>query len=118
MASKPCDRCGQPAPGRLAGIYPALLIDGTRHQARRQYCLPHMREIVANHAKDWRDRALSDSSEPSTSCCRCGQVLDNSAQLTRFYATAYLDGKNRRDFDAQYCSSCTGLIISEFEFDV
>lgn len=118
MASVPCDACHAPTRGRLAGIYPVLLVDDTRHPKYRRYCLPHMRDVVANHAKDWRDRALTDSSEESTTCFSCGTVLESSTHLARFYATAYLDGKNRRDFESQYCQQCLGAIIREFEFEV
>lgn len=118
MATMPCDRHRAPQRGRLCGLYPVLLKDGTRLTKYRRLCVPCMQDLLISHASDWKDSQLAFSSNEQQACSSCGVVVENSGQLTRFYATAYLDGKNRRDYYAMYCDSCVSTCVSEFEFDV
>lgn len=118
MATVPCTACHAPARGKAISFYPALLANGTRHAQRRYFCVEHARGVVSAHHRDWRDLALHDLVEETTSCYGCGELFDTNAALTRFFCTVYLDGKNRRDYKSQYCPTCVSAIVSEFEIDV
>lgn len=117
MASKPCDRHGTPRPGRLCGAYPVLLQDGIRKTKYLRLCTECARELLMDHAADWVDKAVAGRLSETAACTGCGQVLPGNGSLARFYCTLYLDGKNRRDYEAAYCDDCTRARVKEFQFD-
>lgn len=117
MAQKPCDRHGTPRPGRLCGAYPALVVDGVRKAKYVRLCTDCTRDLLTAHAGDWLDAAVGDPLAENTACTGCGSVQPTNADLNRFYCTVYLDGKQRRDYSAVYCTDCTKERVKEFSFD-
>ena len=118
MPSLVCARGAHVVNGRPSNFYPALLCDGQKYQAKRAFCSEHCHDMLADHKTDWHDRSVRNGQTPDGTCYGCGLVLETNAQLSRFYLTAYVDGKFRRDFEAHYCPACTAKIVEEFEFDV
>src|SRR5262245_28586964 len=118
MPSAPCARGGHVYSGRPSNFYPALLCDGKRYQVKRNFCSDHAHEVMLDHKTDWHDRSVRNGQTPNGTCYGCGLVLESFSQLARFFLTAYIDGKFRRDFEAQYCPACTAKVVEEFEFDV
>lgn len=118
MASMPCDRHHEPRPGRLVGAYPSIVKDGRRYAKYRRLCTECARDLLVEHATDWVDTAVSGPLSDTTSCTACGLVLPSNGELSRFFCTVYVDGKNRRDYSAAYCPDCTKARVKEFDLDV
>jgi hypothetical protein len=113
MATLPCDAHGGIARGRLCTAYPALLQDGNRKSAKRRLCMDCMHDLLVMHATDWQDQVLKLEQDAGTTCTRCGEVYVGNGQLSRFFCTAYIDGKTRRDYFALYCDSCAQFVAEE-----
>jgi ribosomal protein S27AE len=118
MGQLACDGHGSSRAGRLYGVYPAVLRDGKRFHGYRRFCRDCMRDLLARHSKDWHDPYATSPEQSETACSFCDLVVSNGAQLQPFWVTLYPDGKNRRDYDAQYCPACADGVISEFELHV
>lgn len=118
MASMPCDVHHAPQPGRLCGIYPTLVTNGTRKSKYVRMCIPCSTDLLARHARDWVDHALRRELNAGLTCTSCGLVVEQTDKLFPFYATCYLNGKDRRDYTAMYCADCALKTAQEFELDV
>lgn len=115
MAAAPCDAHGQTVRGKLNTLYPALLRDGRRYQNKRKLCPDCTHEVLVLHKADWLDTAIADPHADITSCGNCGSEVGSNGALSRFFCTAYVEGGQRRDYAAFYCSSCAQCVLEEFE---
>jgi len=118
MAALPCDVHHEPRPGRLIGAYLSFVVDGQRKTKYRRLCLDCGRELLIKHQHDWLDKALKGELDGRSTCTACGTVFNGHADLVRFYATVYPNGKDRRDYTATYCGPCMLQLAEEFDFDV
>lgn len=117
MAYVPCDRHGEPFRGKSCGFYPTLETWDTKYSRKLKVCPDCSRDLVIAHAVDWADQLLRNAELDRHTCTACGVVLAGEKVTNAFWATLYVDGKQRRDYAARYCEACTRERIQEFHLD-
>ena len=106
MSFLPCDRCGQPVPGRLINCYIASSHSGNTVRHRTRLCRRHWGLIENDLLKYEIDlvEAAAGRGDMVADCLTCSQPLTEVGW--QLFITAYPTQDERKDYWARIHTDC------------